>query len=200
MGTVQAEQHAVGTAEHDLLNDKAPLGLRDRFLPVRGHFCFQQAFVVFKGQNLILGQALKTVDYTKVIEQAYADGARIFLEMGPGNSCSRMIGSILDGRPHMARAACYPGQKPTSLILRLLAHCLAERVPVNLSALYPDSLEIAEEPVGPRIETMIGGKAFVLPALPKQKLKNEKPGRGTRDAKHQPPAAGVKPPASRQPL
>jgi len=115
--------------------------------------------------DVILGQALDTVDYTKVIEQAYADGVRIFLEMGPGNSCSRMIGSILDGRPHVARAACYPGQKPTSLILRLLAHCLAERVPVNLSALYPDSLEIAEEPVGPRIETMIGGKAFVLPAL-----------------------------------
>ena len=120
--------------------------------------------------DVILGQALDTVDYTKVIEQAYADGVRIFLEMGPGNSCSRMIGSILDGRPHMARAACYPGQKPTSLILRLLAHCLAERVPVNLSALYPDSIEIAEEPLGPRIETTIGGKAFVLPALPERKI------------------------------
>ena len=83
---------------------------------------------------MILGQALETVDYTKVIEQAYADGVRIFLEMGPGNSCSRMIGNILEGKPHMTRAACYPGQKATSLILRLLANCLAERVPVNLDA------------------------------------------------------------------
>ncbi len=132
--------------------------------------------------DVILGQALDTVDYTKVIEQAYADGVRIFLEMGPGNSCSRMIGSILEGRPHMARAACYPDQKPTSLILRLLAHCLAERVPVNLSALYPESIEIVEAAVGPRIETTIGGKPFIPPALPARKLTEEGPGRGTRDA------------------
>ena len=132
--------------------------------------------------DVILGQALDTVDYTKVIEQAYADGVRIFLEMGPGNSCTRMIGSILEGRPHMARAACYPGQKPTSLILRLLAHCLAERVPVNLSALYPESIEIVEKAAGPWIETTIGGKPFMPPALPQRKLAEEGPGRGTRDA------------------
>ena len=132
--------------------------------------------------DVILGQALDTVDYTKVIEQAYADGVRVFLEMGPGNSCSRMIGSILEGRPHMARAACYPGQKPTSLILRLLAHCLAERVPVNLSALYPETLLIDEEPVGLRIETTIGGKPFTPPNRPQRQQTEEKPGRGTRDA------------------
>ncbi|ALC17400.1 3-hydroxyacyl-ACP dehydratase [Desulfuromonas soudanensis] len=87
--------------------------------------------------DVILGQALGTIDYTKVIEQAYADGVRIFFEMGPGNSCTRMIGRILGDRPHLARAACFPGQEPTSLILRLLANALAERVPVDLAALYP---------------------------------------------------------------
>ena len=132
--------------------------------------------------DVILGQALDTVDYTKVVEQAYADGVRVFLEMGPGNSCSRMIGSILEGRPHMARALCYPGQQPTSLLLRLLAHCLAERLPVNLAALYPETLQIDEEPVGLRIETTIGGKPFTPPVLPERKPTGEKPGRGTRDA------------------
>ncbi len=129
--------------------------------------------------DVILGQALKTIDYTKVIEQAYADGARIFLEMGPGNSCSRMIGSILEGKPHMTRAACYPGQKATSLILRLLANCLAERVPVDLSALYPESIEIAERPSGPRIHTVIGGAAFVPAPLPLKEKIEEIPERGT---------------------
>jgi len=116
--------------------------------------------------DVILAQALDTIDYTKVIEQAYADGVRVFLEMGPGNSCSRMIASILDGREHLARAACYPGPKPTSLILRLLANCLAERVPVNLNILYPDSLQLTPAKVGLRIQTAIGGAAFVPPALP----------------------------------
>ena len=110
--------------------------------------------------DVILAQALETVDYPKVIEQLYADGARVFLEIGPGNSCSRMIGSILEDKPHLARATCQPGQKPTSMILRLLANCLAERVPVDLSALYPDSLVIPTETTGPRIQTVIGGTAF----------------------------------------
>ena len=116
--------------------------------------------------DVILAQALDTVDYTKVIEQAYADGVRIFLEMGPGNSCSRMIASILEGKPHLARAACYAGPKPTSLILRLLANCLAERIPVNLSALYPASLKLPQPATGLRIQTVIGGAPFSLPVLP----------------------------------
>ncbi|MDT8443758.1 MAG: beta-ketoacyl synthase N-terminal-like domain-containing protein, partial [Desulfuromonadales bacterium] len=116
--------------------------------------------------DVILAQALDTIDYTRVIEQAYADGVRVFLEMGPGNSCSRMIGSILEGKPHLARAACYPGQPATSLILRLLANCLAERLPVDLSMLYPDTIAIAEKSSGPRIHTAIGGAAFAPPVLP----------------------------------
>jgi len=141
--------------------------------------------------DVILGQALETIDYTKVVERAYADGVRIFLEMGPGNSCSRMIGSILENKPHMARAACYPGQKATSLILRLLANCLAERVPVDLSILYPSSLDMVETPFGPRIHAMLGGKAFT-PAPPPATQRVSQPGaekpkdketrRRTRDA------------------
>ncbi|NOR50491.1 MAG: type I polyketide synthase, partial [Desulfuromonadales bacterium] len=136
--------------------------------------------------DVILGQALDTIDYTRVIEQAYADGVRLFLEMGPGNSCSRMIGSILEGKPHMARAACYPGQNPVSLILRLLANCLAERVPVDLSVLYPASIEIAERSSGPRINTVIGGAPFAPAPIPEKKRPvqsvTEEKGRGTRDA------------------
>ncbi len=54
----------------------------------------------------ILGKAMAPFDYTQVIEQAYADGVRYFLEMGPGASCSRMIGRILGDRPHVALSAC----------------------------------------------------------------------------------------------
>ncbi len=57
----------------------------------------------------ILAQALDTVDFPSVIESAYRDGVRLFLEMGPGASCTRMIGSILGDRPHRARSACVAG-------------------------------------------------------------------------------------------
>ena len=111
--------------------------------------------------DVILAQALDTVDYTRVIEQAYADGVRIFIEAGPGNSCSRMIGSILEGRPHLVRPSCVAGQNAASMILRLLAQCLAERVPVDLDKLYP-MLPGEKQPgtAVKRIMTTIGGAAF----------------------------------------
>ncbi|PLX72402.1 MAG: type I polyketide synthase, partial [Desulfuromonas sp.] len=113
--------------------------------------------------DVILGQALETIDYTRVVEQTYADGARIFLEMGPGNSCSRMIDSILEGKPHLARAVCSPGQSPISLLLRLLANCLAERVPVDLGYLYPPHMAVTLSVDGPQIATVVGGDSFEPP-------------------------------------
>ena len=44
----------------------------------------------------------------EVIEAAYRDGVRVFIEIGPGNSCSRMIGKILADRPHLARSTRPP--------------------------------------------------------------------------------------------
>jgi 3-hydroxymyristoyl/3-hydroxydecanoyl-(acyl carrier protein) dehydratase len=115
--------------------------------------------------DVILAQALDTIDYPQVIEQAYADGVRIFLETGPGNSCSRMIDSILERRPHLARASCIAGQDAASLILRLLAQCLAERVPLELGSLYPlrsgESEAKTEEKR--KIMTSIGGGRFNPP-------------------------------------
>src|SRR5262249_54288422 len=49
--------------------------------------------------DAILGHAMATVDFPRVIESAYSDGVRLFVEIGPGASCSRMIGRILEGRP-----------------------------------------------------------------------------------------------------
>ena len=54
----------------------------------------------------IVAQAVGPFDFARVIDQSYADGVRVFLEVGPGNSCSRMIGQILGNRPHLVIAAC----------------------------------------------------------------------------------------------
>jgi PfaB family protein len=87
--------------------------------------------------DVILAQAQDTVDYPKVIEQLYKDGARIFIETGPGNSCSRMIDSILGEREHLCIPTCVQGAPASGQILRLLARSLAQGVPVDLTALYP---------------------------------------------------------------
>ena len=84
----------------------------------------------------ILAQAVDGINFPTVIESAYAEGVRLFLEMGPGGSCSRMIGRILAGRPHLARSACHQGQDPVSGLVRLLAQLITECVPVDLGRLF----------------------------------------------------------------
>jgi acyl transferase domain-containing protein/3-hydroxymyristoyl/3-hydroxydecanoyl-(acyl carrier protein) dehydratase len=118
----------------------------------------------------ILAQALDTVDFPGVIEAAYRNGVRVFLEMGPGASCTRMIGSILAGRPHRARSACVPGINEVSSVLRALGQLIAERLPVDLHALYGvnEPEESAGESKGWSITVPVGGRPFNVPPLPRR--------------------------------
>jgi 3-hydroxymyristoyl/3-hydroxydecanoyl-(acyl carrier protein) dehydratase len=108
----------------------------------------------------VLAQAIYGIDYPKVIEAAYRDGVRFFLEMGPGGSCSRMIGEILEGRPHFARSVCMPGRSTAGLLLRMLGQLLSERVPVDLSVLYGQETRVAafesQEPESRTITVSVG--------------------------------------------
>ena len=120
----------------------------------------------------VVTQALIGVDYPKVIQAAYADGARLFLEMGPGATCTRMIGRILEGRPHLARAVCSAGLNALGQYLRCLGQLVAEGVPVNLEALYGQPTcavghrETAPGAGGRYITMPLGGEPFVVPRPP----------------------------------
>jgi acyl transferase domain-containing protein/3-hydroxymyristoyl/3-hydroxydecanoyl-(acyl carrier protein) dehydratase len=131
----------------------------------------------------IVAQALKPIDFPALIERAYDEGVRIFVEIGPGNSCSRMIGQTLGHRPHLARSACVAGQDQYGTILRLLSSLIAERVPVNLGVLYQyegrddmrsSSARLIRVPVGveqvripsPPMRVAIGGTSRVPPPSP----------------------------------
>ena len=114
----------------------------------------------------ILANAVDGIDFPAVIEHAYADGVRLFLEMGPGSSCSRMIGNILQDRPHLARSICHQGQDSVSGLLRLLAQLIAERVAVDLSPLFAAApLPVAATGRGGTVRVVNGGLPF-QPALP----------------------------------
>ena len=89
-----------------------------------------------KAADSILNQALHGFDFTATVHQAYRDGVRIFLEMGPYSSCTRMIDSILQDKPHLALSACIRGEDDYTTIVKVLAALIAERVPVDLEKLY----------------------------------------------------------------
>lgn len=118
----------------------------------------------------IVAQAVGTIDFPKVIEQAYADGIRVFVEIGPGSSCTRMIPDILGSREHRVQPATPSTAAPTVAFLELLAVLIAERIPVDLSFLYQkhDETVLAESTaIQTRgIVTRVGGERFQIPHPP----------------------------------
>ena len=116
----------------------------------------------------IVAQAVDTIDFPRVIERAYADGVRIFLEIGPGSSCTRMIDEILGDRVHLAQSATPITMNPVGAFFELLARMIAERVPIDLSRLYRGSLadENSRHPdaARPEVITRTSGPSFVVPA------------------------------------
>ncbi|MFA6544112.1 MAG: beta-ketoacyl synthase N-terminal-like domain-containing protein, partial [Limisphaerales bacterium] len=121
--------------------------------------------------DAIVAQASATIDFPRVVRAAYADGVRYFIEMGPGASCSRMIGQILEGQPHFARSLCVSAKEPLLDVLRVVGALWAEGVPVNLGLLYGAvDEEVAPEPEGKKVIIPITGAPIVVPALPKSRL------------------------------
>ncbi len=109
------------------------------------------------------------IDVPRLVEAAYRDGVRAFIEVGPGNSCARAIGAILGDRPHLARAAHAARQDAVSQIVRLVAHLTAERLPVDLGALYggpPECAAHREPAPAPRAVRVPVGPPARVPKFP----------------------------------
>ena len=117
----------------------------------------------------ITAAVLGTIDFRATVERAYADGVRMFVEVGPGASCSRIIGDILGDRPHFARSICVARQDNRSNLLRTLAALFAEGVDVDWSPL------IVPACVRPKEATMMvpSGRMRHLPDSDAQRYEEE---------------------------
>lgn len=80
----------------------------------------------------ITQQAIDPVDFPKTIEQAYADGVRIFIEHGPRAIVTGAVGRILEGRPHMAVALDPHEGAGLEAVGRSVAKLWATGVPMQL--------------------------------------------------------------------
>lgn len=70
-------------------------------------------------QQAMAEHLVKPVEFVAQIEAMYAAGARVFIEVGPKAVLSRLVGRILDGKPHQAVALDERGGGLTSLLLAL---------------------------------------------------------------------------------
>jgi acyl transferase domain-containing protein/3-hydroxymyristoyl/3-hydroxydecanoyl-(acyl carrier protein) dehydratase len=124
--------------------------------------------------DAITAHAIHGVDFPAVVLRAYDDGIRAFVEVGPGGSCTRMIGKILGDRPHLTRSACLAGRDALATILDLLAALIAARVRVDLAPLYGREARAVglraeeAEPRGRLLKVAVGGRPFEVPRPPSE--------------------------------
>lgn len=78
----------------------------------------------------------ETVDFPRLVNQAYEDGARLFIEIGSRKFCCNMIERILKGKEHLAIPMNVKGVKDQTSIVRVLAQLVSHRVPVNLTPVF----------------------------------------------------------------
>ena len=88
------------------------------------------------------------VDFPRLVDGAYADGARIFVEVGPRATCSRWIDTILADRAHVVVPTNRRGESSATSLVKAAARLVAHRVPLTLDAL--DGEPPAAEPTSGR--------------------------------------------------
>ncbi|HNR13655.1 MAG TPA: SDR family NAD(P)-dependent oxidoreductase [Thermodesulfobacteriota bacterium] len=86
------------------------------------------------------------VKFVQEIETMYAEGARIFIEIGPGRILSGLVSQILDTRPHRTIFTNQPGQPGLERLLHALAELISQGVPVSLDPLFAGRALTATEP------------------------------------------------------
>ncbi len=92
-------------------------------------------------ESKAIGQSIakafcETVDFPRLIGQAYDDGARIFIEVGSRKFCCNLIDKILKGKGHLATPINVKGTPDQISVARVLAQLVSHRVPVDLSPLF----------------------------------------------------------------
>ena len=128
----------------------------------------------------ILDQALTGFDFPALIERAYNEGVRVFLEMGPHASCSRMIDRILDSKPHLSVSVSVKGEDEYRTWLRFLGTLISERIPVDLNRIYGQNMRTLgeQDQVAPRPAqtlTLAMGGIIPIPDLPYPKFPDDEP-------------------------
>ncbi len=75
------------------------------------------------------------VRFADMVEAMYRDGARVFVEVGPGSILTSIVESVLQDRPHLAIACDAPPAPGLSTLLRRIARLVVAGLPLRLGRL-----------------------------------------------------------------
>ena len=109
------------------------------------------------------------IDFARLVTEVYRDGARYFVDVGPGTTCARWVGDTLSGSPHVAVGIDRRGAGITATA-GALASLYANGLQVDLGQIYgpaeptqdPRWLRIVPcggDPIARRISHEVPGRA-----------------------------------------
>jgi acyl transferase domain-containing protein/3-hydroxymyristoyl/3-hydroxydecanoyl-(acyl carrier protein) dehydratase len=139
-----------------------------------------------RAADALVAQVLGTVDFVRVVERAYADGVRVFVEHGPQGHCTAWIRQILAGRDHVAVALDAPG-RPLRQLCQAVVELVAAGVPVGVDRLLAHLTAAAGHRGAP------AGATIEVPAHPPELRL-----RGSGEPEHLPEPAHLPPPPPRR--
>ncbi|WP_169728961.1 beta-ketoacyl synthase N-terminal-like domain-containing protein [Desulfatirhabdium butyrativorans] len=84
--------------------------------------------------DAITAQALSGFDFPALIRNAWDEGVRLFVEVGPHASCSRMIDAILKDREHWCGFANWKGEDELLGVLKLCGNLAACGIDIDPAA------------------------------------------------------------------
>ena len=141
--------------------------------------------------ELLTSQLVRPVEFVSEIRNLHRDGARFFLEVGPGSRLTGLVRSILENEDHVAHAldASSGRRSGASDLARALARVCAYGFRVDLNQWDPEalSLAIADERSKPALTVTLTGANYVKP-----KKRQEAPSLGTTNMSSQRPPEPIK--------
>lgn len=133
-------------------------------------------------RELLARQITEPVDWVKQIQNMYAAGARIFLEVGPGQVLSGLTRSILEGKSHWSWSIESGSRLDTGMfeLARTLAHLASLGCTIDLSKWDPDPPAPLDPPSG-RLCIPLCGANYVRPRTTTLSPKDEQTGTTSTD-------------------
>ncbi|MEA5503997.1 type I polyketide synthase [Halotia wernerae UHCC 0503] len=111
------------------------------------------------------------LDFPRLVNRVYDDGARIFIEAGAGSVCSRWIDKILENKEHLTVSLNRRGMDDHTSIIKALAKLVSHQVAVDLSPIYSPILATTNQNKATLRTVTLGGNSITAAILSEENRK-----------------------------
>lgn len=115
--------------------------------------------------NSIAKGLCQELDFPRLVNRVYQDGAKVFIEAGAGGICSRWIDKILNHQEHITVSLNRRGIDDHTSLVKALAKLLSHGVKLNLSPLYNLSLATSKQNKSTHRKVTLGGDSITAKIL-----------------------------------